>query len=615
MVELPAGAGDPGASLLQGDFLDEVVESTLRSIVSKIKVEYRKELSKALEAANLDGTMSKSSCVGDLASLTEPPEEARPTAQGDESCQSLRSAGEATDNLPFSDQPEEQPEEPAAAEPTLNVPAGEHGAGADDVECIRLGHAEGNRKLNASKSTDSVNKHDKGVLLTVEDQEDLKEIRDAENARLEAAQRFAQKGKLRNSTYHLMIPGSDELSWTKKVSFSLVASPKFDFGMGGVIIFNAVTIGLETSITRQGDEIPAYLHILEYSFLLAYCIELLMRIHAVGVNRAFISNWVKFDAVMVFAGILNFIITVSSLGGDSAASVVDNVNMLKMIRLFRLARTVRVLVQFRTLWMLVQGLMYAVLPMLWTAILMIVVIYVFAVIAMETILDDPSAGAGYAEAARNFDTIGDSMITLMQFMTLDSVAAVYRPLISSNAWFLLYFLVFLLMGPIALMNIVTAIMVESSLRTANEDQEAKKAWESMRKKNMMPKLKSIFQTLDTSNDGEVDLNELISAPPDIKEAMQHIVGLDELEEIFNMLDYDGSGSIDIEEFVDGIMRSQADKPSELIVLVKQSRAILEKLKDLGVRISVQQDDAVLPVGAMEGIKNVARRSSSSGEQR
>jgi len=53
---------------------------------------------------------------------------------------------------------------------------------------------------------------------------------------------------------------------------------------------------------------------------------------------------------------------------------------------------------------------------------------------------------------------------------------------------------------------------------------------------------------------------------------------------------------------------------ELIVLVKQSRAILEKLKDLGVRISVQQDDAVLPVGAMEGIKNVARRSSSSGEQ-
>merc|ERR1719382_500943 len=95
---------------------------------------------------------------------------------------------------------------------------------------------------------------------------------------------------------------------------------------------------------------------------------------------------------MVAAGTLNFFLTVTSLGGDAASGVVDNVNMLKMIRLFRLAKTVRVLVQFRTLWMLVQGLMYAVMPMFWTAILMTVVIYVFAVIAMETILISDADG-------------------------------------------------------------------------------------------------------------------------------------------------------------------------------------------------------------------------------
>jgi len=133
---------------------------------------------------------------------------------------------------------------------------------------------------------------------------------------------------------------------------------------------------------------------------------------------------------------------------------------------------------------------------------------------------------------------------------------------------------------------------------------------------MMPKLRDLFEILDKDCDGEVDLEELISAPPEIKEAMQHIVGLDELEEIFNMLDYDGSGSIDIEEFVDGIMRSQADKPSELIVLVKQSRAILAKLKDLGVRVSEQRDDdVVLPVTSMEDLQMIVQQSGSSGEQR
>jgi len=309
---------------------------------------------------------------------------------------------------------------------------------------------------------------------------------------------------------------------------------------------------------------------------------LAMRIYVGGVKKAFSNNWVRFDAAMVAAGFLNLLITVASLSGV-VADVVDNVNMLKMLRLVRLAKTVRVLVQFRTLWMLVQGLMYAVLPMFWTAILMCVVIYVFAVIAMETIIASGSDD-DYITAAQNYDTLGSSMLTLVQFMTLDSAAGIYRPLIVAKPMLILYFLVFILLGPIALMNIVTAIMVESSLRTANEDQEAKKAWDKVRRKNMMPKLRSMFLTLDTSGDGEVDLEEILNAPPEIKEAMQHIVGLDELEEVFSLLDYDGSGGVDIEEFVDGIMRSQSEKPPELFVLMKQQKAILERLNSLGPQL-------------------------------
>jgi len=370
------------------------------------------------------------------------------------------------------------------------------------------------------------------------------------------------------------------------LSYKVVASSNFDFGMGIVIIINAFTIGMETSISRHGHRIPASLHFLEYAFVILYCIELLLRVCASGGRRALSSHWVKFDAAMVAAGILNFLLTVTSLGGGAAARAVDHVNILKVLRLCRLVKTVRVIVQFRTLWMLVQGLMYAVLPMFWTAILMIVVIYVFAVIAMETI-QVSGGNSDYSTAAHHYDTIGGAMLTLMQLLTLDSVAAIYRPLITTKPWLVIYFVIFILLGPIALMNIVTAIMVESSLRTASEDQEAKKAWKSVRRKILMPKLRSIFFALDTSGDGEVDREELLNAPPDIKEAIQHIVGLDELEEVFSLMDYDGSGVIDIEEFVDGIMRSQADKPSELFVLVKQGKAILDRLQGLEPRPAVE----------------------------
>ncbi|CAK0852900.1 unnamed protein product [Prorocentrum cordatum] len=582
MVAIPLGA-----CLMQGDLLDGVVESTLRNIADQLKAEFRKELGKALDAAAMEAADGSGVDRGDAPPVSVPGLNmpARAELAGDQ-------AG--------------GPAESKAAH-RFEFPAMED---SDGIESMRLSPGrsiqkasstpnawrESARMVSCGESVASAEKSRTKPALTEQDQAEIMRIRAEEIARAEAAEKAGRDLGL--SMFDQ--PTIDEGSRCKTLLYKLIASPKFDFGMGVVIILNAVTIGMETSISRHGDTIPLSLHVLEYTFLLLYCVELGIRVH-VGGRQVFLNNWVKFDAMMVAAGTLNVLLTVTSLGGDAAAGVVDNVNMLKMIRLFRLAKTVRVLVQFRTLWMLVQGLMYAVMPMFWTAILMTVVIYVFAVIAMETIsVSDADGDSNYSIAAHQYDTLGGSMRTLMQFMTLDSVATIYRPLIFAKPWLLVYFLVFLLLGPIALMNIVTAaatattrghgvvvrtpaaagawprIMVESSLRTANEDQEAKKAWENVRRKNMMPKLRNMFLTLDTSGDGEVDLEEVLNAPTEIKEAMQHIVGLDQLEEVFHLLDYDGSGSVDIEEFVEGILRSQGEKPSELFVILKQGKAILNR---------------------------------------
>jgi len=578
---------------MDGDFLDGVVESAMRSMAIHLKAEYRKELCKAFEVASLEAVTCDNLYRGEAPVIVLSPSLNMPVIEPSED--TLRLAG-GLQTLNVSEHAVMDntrgcitcPPPPCASRLSpKNSKSGVWSESMTNNPSKNTASSTGRSQHSPARCLDGPTRTNsrtgkRQVRLTQQERESLKRIRNEEIAQEEAV--LTRRGSRASA---LKAPALDEASQCRLISYKLVASPEFDFCMGVVIIANALTIGLETSFSRHGREIPASLNILECSFVIIYCVELVMRVYGGGGPRAFSNNWVRFDAVMVAAGIFNLLFTMASFGGGAAADVVDSVSMLKMLRLCRLAKTVRVLVQFRTLWMLVQGLMYAVLPMLWTAMLMIVVVYVFAVIAMETILDDSTKGSDYSEACRNFDTIGDAMITLMQFMTLDSVAAIYRPLISSNFWLTFYFLIFVLLGPIALMNIVTAIMVESSLRTANEDQEAKKAWETMRKKNMMPKLKSLFETLDTSHDGFVDFEELTGAPPDIKEAMQHIVGLDELEEVFSLMDYDGSGVIDIEEFVDGIMRSQADKPSELFVLVKQGKAILDRLQGLEPRPAVE----------------------------
>merc|ERR1711920_1057115 len=149
-----------------------------------------------------------------------------------------------------------------------------------------------------------------------------------------------------------------------------------------------------------------------------------------------------------------------------------------------------------------------------------------------------------------------------------------KPLLS------VYFMAFFLLGPVALMSIVTAIMVESSLRTVNEDTEAKKVWKDMKREAMRPRLREMFMGFDTNGNSEIDLQEFLNAPEDLKETVGTIVDMDQFEEVFSLLDYDKSGSVDIDEFIDGLIRSTGEKPSELLALMKMGRTAINLLDDV-----------------------------------
>jgi len=127
----------------------------------------------------------------------------------------------------------------------------------------------------------------------------------------------------------------------------------------------------------------------------------------------------------------------------------------------------------------------------------------------------------------------------------------------------------------ALMNLVTALLLNACIETAAQDKEAQKAWEKERKKKQIVKLRVMFVELDDDGSGAVTLDEIQEAPADVQEELTAIAGTDDIQALFEMLDYDGGGSIDTDEFCDGVMRAAStDKPMEYDRLVKQCTVIL-----------------------------------------
>ena len=116
----------------------------------------------------------------------------------------------------------------------------------------------------------------------------------------------------------------------------------------------------------------------------------------------------------------------------TSSIVLDKIMLVRMPRLARLVRAARLVVQFRTLWLLVQGLWHSIMPMLWTFIIMAAVVYIFAVLGIELIREAPEYGEAYDVAQVSFQHLQGAMLTLIQFMTLDSIASTYKPLILSR---------------------------------------------------------------------------------------------------------------------------------------------------------------------------------------
>ncbi|WP_421725505.1 ion transporter [Bauldia sp.] len=212
----------------------------------------------------------------------------------------------------------------------------------------------------------------------------------------------------------------------------------------GVILFNAVVLGLETSPTVF-DRFGPILIALDVAALSIFVVEIAIKL-IVYRWQFFRSGWNVFDFVIV------------------AIALVPTVEWLSVMRALRILRAFRLLSVMPQMRQVVTALLGAIPAMGSVILLLTLVFYVSAVMATKLF------GADYPDW---FGSVGASLFSLFQIMTLESWSmGIVRPVMDEFPYAWVFFVPFILMTSFIVLNLFIAIIVNAMHQSDMEEHNA-----------------------------------------------------------------------------------------------------------------------------------------------
>jgi voltage-gated sodium channel len=397
-------------------------------------------------------------------------------------------------------------------------------------------------------------------------------------------QRLGHKGTV--ATFFDILEGEQSFrAWC----LQKLAHPMFDVFMGVVIVLNSIIIGVELTVqpvdpSESSPETRLFFEVFEHVFLGIYVLELLCRLYACRTS-CLRNGWVRFDVFLVIMGVLGSWVAplIISLGGDSMRDAGPSPLFLRVFRLARVARALRLFVQFRTLWMLVSGLSSSLPNVLNVFLVLSLTLFVFSCLAVEVITKERSSNGGDFQALvdQYWSSLPVIMMTLVQFVTLDTVGEIYKPMIEDNILLVFYFLPFMLMVSVILMNLVTAVVIQTFMEHVKRDEETRLLWNKQRMLTLMPRLTNVFAGLDMDGNGQITWEELKCAPTDVQVELESLLSVDSLADLFEALDQDGNMEISSDEFFDGMTRLICGNTSvDITRILKMLRSLRQDIRSL-----------------------------------
>lgn len=223
---------------------------------------------------------------------------------------------------------------------------------------------------------------------------------------------------------------------------AFLSSRKFHFTVLGIILFNSIIIGIETSPVMDST-IGPQLSLLIYTILGLFVIEMIVRI-MVFREEFFKHGWNIFDLVII----------VISLFPHAAG--------LSILRLFRVIKSLSMFEISPYMNHLILALRHVGLSILNVSFLMIISFYILGVIGVELFAE---------HFPKQFGSLPWSFFTLFRLMVYDDYGTITRPILEVYPYAWIYFLVITVILAFVLINFFVAIVVTALQRAVDTERD------------------------------------------------------------------------------------------------------------------------------------------------
>ena len=209
-----------------------------------------------------------------------------------------------------------------------------------------------------------------------------------------------------------------------------------------VILINAITLGLETS-EELVSKIGNMLIYVDKIALSIFVIELLIKLFVYRLSF-FKSGWNVFDFIIV------------------TITLIPTSGPLSILRAFRIFRALRLLSMVPSMKKVIQAMFYAIPGIASVGTIIVLIFYISAVLVTNFF------GNKFEDW---FGSIGESMYSLFQIMTLESWSmGIVRPVMEEYPYAWAFFVPFILVTTFAVLNLFIGIIVDAMQHQTNEDE-------------------------------------------------------------------------------------------------------------------------------------------------
>ena len=250
----------------------------------------------------------------------------------------------------------------------------------------------------------------------------------------------------------------------------LVDSDAFNLAIAGVIVVNAIVLGLETfpSVMQSYGEQLIIANEVCYGI---FVVELVLRFASYGKRPQdfFKSGWNIFDLIVI--------------GGVWIPGVRENATLLRLLRLGRIARLLRFLPDARVL---ISTVVRSIPPLGSIVVLTVLILFIYGMIGWTLF------GQALPES---WGTVTRAMLTLFILLTLENFPTYLEEALTVTPWATVYFVSYVLVAAFVIFNLLIGIII-SSMESAREREALREAQETGVTGDAVARIHAIREALD-----------------------------------------------------------------------------------------------------------------------